>query len=165
MEMVRTLLQLGFEFQLGEGVTAVDPSSLSDQMTDLALQAMRDRIEQLADFKQGVLNACLFWAARKGAVDTIPLLMGSSDTQAGTSRQIRAQINCTDEMRRTPLYVGWCQRVLRERQCVRGCVRMCPSPCAPCRVLMSGGAVCQVPGCPEPPEGGREVVGGFCRRP
>lgn len=106
MEMVRTLLQLGFDFRREEGVEAVDPASLSNQMSELALQAMRLRIDQLNDFKLGVFNACLFWAARNGQSSTIPLVMGVDVPSHGKNRRIQAQINCTDEMRRTPLYLA-----------------------------------------------------------
>ena len=106
MEMVRTLLQLGFDFRREEGVEAVDPASLSNQMSELALQAMRLRIDQLNDFKLGVFNACLFWAARNGQSATIPLVMGVDVPSHGKNRRIQAQINCTDEMRRTPLYLA-----------------------------------------------------------
>ena len=104
MEMVRTLLQMGFTFRVQSGADDIDATSLTNKMTDLALQAMRLRIEQLTDFKQGVSNAFLFWAARRGDTAIVPLLLGQGDVR-NTSR-VYAQVNCVDEMRRTPLYLA-----------------------------------------------------------
>jgi len=104
MEMVRTLKQVGFHFELADGVDMVDPTSLTNKMTDLALQAVRLRVEQLNDFKQGVFNACLFWAARHGDVSIVPELLGAHE--ARNSTRLCAEINCTDEMRRTCLYLA-----------------------------------------------------------
>ncbi len=59
----------------------------------------REHIARMQQFKQGVLNACLFSVARAGTVHLTRQLLSPSGS-------FSPYINCTDGQKRTPLWVS-----------------------------------------------------------
>lgn len=96
-ELIKTMVVLGFEFRRQSDAPPVDAGLLTYKLSDAACDIMRKKNADLADIKRGVFNAFLFSAARRGRARLVETLL------SGASGALGADIDCTDELGRTPL--------------------------------------------------------------
>lgn len=95
-EQIKAMLLLGFRFHAPPGV--LDVSALNRKLTDGELADLRIQLANITDFKQGVLDAFLLSAARRGDTNVVNMLFTKSRSQSGPL------VNCTDELQRSPLF-------------------------------------------------------------
>ena len=91
-------------FNLEAGRTAIDPSELTTRMNPAEIAALSKKLTEVSRFRQGLVDALLFAAARAGTHNVIPPLL------SGIGGAL-AQLNCADDFGRSPLF--WA--VLRRR--------------------------------------------------